>query len=143
MFTAVLFQTMMVSGGEELIFNATSNYTATNSSSMSATLVEGGEETDVEVEGYEVTAGFDAVGGALFWLIGLVALGVVAGISVLGSGIKEYSVRLLVKVVGYYAFWMLVSFFAREAFSFFPMGFGWVLYLVMTVMFSFGVMEQT
>lgn len=139
MFTAVLYQTMAISGSVS-IFNDT--VTVSNETDWVSNWTEGGESTTMEMEGYEMTAGFDARTGALVWLIGLVALGAVAGITVLGSGLKEFSIKLIVKVVGYYAFWFLISVFAMDAFGFMPFAMGWILYLVITVIFSFGVLEQ-
>lgn len=139
MFTAVLYQAIALTDTTGDLF--VDGVYIENETAMGGGLWENETGSSVEVEGYGLTVGFDAVNGALVWLVSLTAVAVVAGISVLGSGLKEFTVKYLVITVGYFSFWGIVSVFAIEAYNCFPFGFGWMFYLFITVMYSFGVLE--
>lgn len=136
-FTAVFYQA--------IAFDAQDNYLDdaeyTNSSSIYGGMVENETETSLEMEGYEMTVGIDAVDGVFVVLIASIAIAVVSGIRVLGSGLSDFTVRLITFVGIFYCFWLFFSLFAIEAFSLFPFGFGWMIYVVMTLVYSAGVVQ--
>lgn len=137
MFTAVLYQAVALS--QESDFG--SDVTYANSSSVGAGLVQNGSSTSAEMEGYSMSVGIDPLYGVFVVLIASVAIAVVAGIQVLGSGLSEFSVKMVVKTGLFYCFWLFFSLFAVEAYALFPFGFGWLMYVTMTVVYSFGVVD--
>lgn len=141
-FTGLLYQSMLFSGlGEVDVYG--SNVTVGNETDVSGGLWENSTESGVELEGYSLTAGFDPLYGAIAIVVGSLAVAILAGVKVLGSGLSDFTVKMIVKVAVFYSFWILVSMFAVNAFALFPLGFGWLIYLLMTLMYGFGVMEET
>lgn len=78
------------------------------------------------------------VSGFLVLIIGLVVVGVVAGIRILGSGLSEYSVDLIHKSVVYYGIWGVLSAVAYGVFLTFPYNFGVLLWFGLTFVYTLG-----
>lgn len=130
-FSAFFAQGLMLSG-ESRSFS---------DSGYSGTQNDTGEESTLTVEGYDVSLGFDAEGGFLAYVLVVVTVGVVAGITVLGSGIKEFSVKVLYTTVALYGVWLLFSVIGIETLSSIPV-FGWALWFILTVVYGLGVFQQ-
>lgn len=135
MFTAIFYQSVALSS------YGIDDVSVSNETSLSGGLWENDTESGVEVEGYTMAVGIDAGNGVFVVLIAGIAVAVVAGIRVLGSGLSEFSVRMISKVTLFYCFWLFFSLFAITAFDLFPLGLGWLFYIVMTLVYSFGVVE--
>ena len=75
--------------------------------------------------------------GIIALIIGLVAVGVIAGIRILGSGLSEYSVKLIHKSTVYYGLWGIFSAFSFVAFESIPF-FGLFIWLGLTLIYSLG-----
>lgn len=73
-------------------------------------------------------------------LIIAIAIGAVAGISFLGSGLSEYSQNIVFVSVTYMGVWAVCSLAMYQYVQDIPL-FGAVVWLVLTVMYMFGVVE--
>lgn len=118
-------------------FNMTSSDTFDQFANTTGTV---GEDTQT-VAGYDLTAGFDVENGVLALIIGLIALGAVAGIQVVGSGLSDFSVSVIYKSIAFYAIWGLLSAFGLDALTAIPI-FGWLLYFILTIVYSAGIIQQ-
>lgn len=83
----------------------------------------------------------DMTTGLIALIIGLVAVGVVAGIRVLGSGLSEFSVNLIYKAVVYYGLWGMFSALAIDGFISIPF-FGAFFWLGLTLVYSLGFFQS-
>lgn len=81
-------------------------------------------------------AGFsiDAYSGAIGWLIVITAIGVAAGIGVLGSGLSDISVNLLYKSIFYGVVWGLLSIFPAGLIFQIEL-FGPIIYITFTIIY--------
>lgn len=100
-----------------------------------------GTPQTMDIEGYGVSAGFDLETGVIAVVIVVMAIGVVAGITVLGSGLSDVSVSIIYKSVMFYTLWLLLSVFGLEGITTVPI-FGWVFYFFLTLVYSLGVVQQ-
>lgn len=91
--------------------------------------------------GYGASVGIDAVTGALAVIIALIAISVVVGIQVLGSGISEQSVKAIITITGYISIWGIFSVLSINLINTIQI-FGYIIYLVLTIMYTIGVMEK-
>lgn len=108
--------------------------------SFNGSFLENGSSTGLEGSGYEVSAGFDIQTGFLAMLVGFLALVAVMGITVLGSGLKDFSVKALWKAGLYITLWTVLSTFALEGYLAIPI-FGWVVYFLLTGLYMLGILE--
>lgn len=90
---------------------------------------------------YGVTVGINEVTGALAVVIALVALAVVVGIQVLGSGISEQSVKTIITVIGYASLWGVFSVLSSNLIISIEL-FGLIIYLILTIIYAIGVMNK-
>lgn len=143
MFTAVLYQSIAVADVSDTVtfLNGSSSSWA-NTSNIGGTWSENGTVTTVETEAVSLTVGFDWATGALAVMVGGIAIIAILGIRVLGSGLSDFSVEAISKIALFYVFWLFFSLFALEAFELMPFYLGWVLYLFLTMFYSFGIMEE-
>jgi len=78
--------------------------------------------------------------GIVALIIGLVAVGVVCGIKILGSGIDTFSVKLIYKSTTYYGLWGIFSALSFTVFSSIPF-FGLFIWLGLTLCYSLGFFQ--
>lgn len=126
-FMLILSLLSIVSGGSFSSINVDQTYNANVNGTTS---------------GYFVSdAGFsiDAYTGAITWLIVIAAIGVAAGIGILGSGLSEVSVNLLYKSIFYGVVWGILSIFPAGL-IFQIMIFGPIIYITLTIVFVVLVM---
>jgi hypothetical protein len=117
-------------------YNGTSTSVSSNGS-----LNVGGNETEL---GFDVASvGMSAViaAGVTALVVTSVALAVVSGITVFGSGLNAVSVMALFKSVAYFAIWGLFSVLALVMFNEVPL-FGLPLYFTLTLFYSIGVVSS-
>lgn len=134
-FSAVITQMMVA---EE--YYTTANTTYSVDPALANQSIDGTPQT-MDIEGYDVTAGFDLQTGVIAVVIVVMAIGVVAGISVLGSGLSDVSVTVIYKSVFFYTLWLLLSVFGLQGITIIPV-FGWVFYFFLTLVYSLGVVQQ-
>lgn len=90
---------------------------------------------------YGVNVGINEITGALAVVIALVALAVVVGIQVLGSGISEQSVKTIITVIGYASLWGVFSILSSNLIISIEL-FGLIIYLILTIIYAIGVMNK-
>lgn len=83
----------------------------------------------------------NATTGIIALIIGLVAVGVIAGIKILGSGLSEFSVKLIYNATTYYGLWGIFSSLSYVAFSSIPYTVGLFLWLGLTLLYSLGFFQ--
>jgi len=90
---------------------------------------------------YAVNVGISPITGALAIIIALVAVAVLVGIQVLGSGISEQSVHTIIVVIGYASIWGVFSVLTLNLIISIEL-FGWLIYLTLTIIYMIGVMNK-
>lgn len=104
-------------------------------------LTEGGESTELGVEGYDINVGFTAQDGILAFIVAMIAVGALIGINVVGSGLSDTSVMIVYKSVAFFGLWGLISVFSFGGINAIPLV-GWFLYFVLTFVYGLGVFQQ-
>lgn len=90
---------------------------------------------------YAQTIGIDELTGALAIIIALVALAAAIGIQVLGSGISEQSVRIIITIVGYGSIWAFFSVLSLNLIIAIEI-YGTIIYLSISILYVVGVMRK-
>lgn len=90
---------------------------------------------------YAQTIGIDSITGALAIIIVLISVAVIVGIQVLGSGISEQSVKTIITIVGYASVWGFFSLLSYNLIISIEI-FGFIIYLILTIIYMIGVMEK-
>lgn len=134
-FTAVITQLMVLDGANFYSWDPVNVEGQTGNHT-----IDGTPET-MDVEGYEINPEFSFQTGIIALIIVMIAVGVIAGIHVLGSGLSDTSINVIYKSVFFYSVWILLSVFGYPAINSVPV-FGWILYFTLTLLFSLGVVEQ-
>jgi len=91
--------------------------------------------------GYGVSVGINEITGAIAIIIVLVSIAVVVGIKVFGSGISEQSVKVIIVITGYVSIWGVFSALTLNLINSIEI-FGWVIYLILTIIYMVGVMNK-
>lgn len=91
--------------------------------------------------GYGVNVGIDSITGALAIIVALVGLAVLVGVQVFGSGISEQSVKTIIVITGYATLWGFFSFLSLNLIISIEV-FGWIIYLILTIIYVIGVMGK-
>jgi len=104
-------------------------------------LVVGGNSTVVSTD--TASVGMSAVisSGIITLVVTSVALAVVSGIQVLGSGLNSVATMAIFKSASLFGIWFLFSVFALLLFAEVPV-FGYPLYFLLTLFYSVGVVEM-
>lgn len=127
LFMLVLTILSIVSGGSFSSINVDQTYGA----------VVNGTTSEYTVAG--TTFSISALEGAIGWLILIAAVGVIAGIMILGSGLGTASVKLLYKAMFYGIVWGLVSLFPSGLMFSIPL-FGGLFYISLTIVYTVTVL---
>lgn len=115
-------------------------YSNSTSQSQSGNQTLNSEESELQQETTTALFDINMTTGIVALIIALVAVGVVAGIHVLGSGLSDYSVQLIHKSCIYYGLWGVFSALSFMAFLNIPI-FGLVLWLGLTLIYSIGFFQ--
>lgn len=107
--------------------------------SVNGTLIVGGNETVVSTEA--ATVGISAIvsAGIITLVVTSIALAVVSGVTVLGSGLNTEATKAIWKSAAYFGLWGLFSVFGLVLFGSIPV-FGFPLYFLLTLFYSIGVL---
>ena len=139
-----LFILLLIAGVNQLYVLSSSDLSYSNTlagiaqegtQSINDTSSELRQEAADAVFNVNMTAGFIAL------IIGLVAVGVVAGIRVLGSGLSEYSVQLIHKAAVYYGIFGVLSALSFTALFNIPY-FGGFFWFGLTLAYSLGFFQS-
>lgn len=90
---------------------------------------------------YGATIGIDSITGALAIIIALIAIAVLIGAKILGSGLSEQSVRSILIIVGYGSLWGFFSILSMNLIIAIQI-FGIIIYVLLTIMYAIGVMSK-
>lgn len=103
-----------------------------NSAGDSYSAIVNGTTSDYTIssEGFSI----DEYTGAIGWLVVIVAIGVIASISILGSGLGSVGANLLYKSIFYGSIWGIVSIFPAPL-IFTILYFGPVFYITLTIVY--------
>lgn len=102
----------------------------------------GADFSDYTVEGdYGQTMGIDEVEGAIVIIIVLIALVVLVGIQVVGSGLSDTSGKAVMTLVAYISVWGIFSTLSYDLIISIE-AFGTIIYLILTIMYAVGVIQQ-
>lgn len=115
-----------------------STYTA---GAVNGSFIEDGEEKTLDVGEDEYDLAINETQGIVAIIIAVSVIGSLIGIRVLGSGLSETTVKILYNTIFFYGVWALFSVFSLTWFLVIPIG-GWIIYLVLTGMLSFGIVQQ-
>ena len=92
-------------------------------------------------EGDAGTIGIDALTGAIVILVVIATASALLGIKVLGSGLSDDSVRVLITVTIYASIWTILSLLAIPLIYAIEL-FGTLLYVALTIGYVIGVMDK-
>lgn len=134
---------MLLAGFNQLLLNSSTDLTYNGSlttlangtqilNSTSSTLSQGSSDAIFDI---------NMISGIVALIIGLVAVGVVAGIHVFGSGLSDYSVQLIHKSTFYYGLWGIFSALSFTCFNSIPV-IGLFLWLGMTLIYTIGFAQS-
>ena len=97
-------------------------------------------ETEIRQEMGDAVFDINMTSGLIALIIGLVAVGVVAGVQFLGSGLDTYSVKLIHKSTTYFGLWGIFSALSFTVFSSIPF-FGLFIWLGLTLVYTLGFFQ--
>lgn len=112
-----------------------------NQASLTGTQVINGSSTTYGTESYTFEANFNQAEGLIVIIVASIALVVVLGITVLGSGMKEISVKTIYLSMVLYSIWLLLSVLGIEGISSIPF-FGYITYFILTLFYSLGCIAE-
>jgi len=100
-----------------------------------------GTESELEIEGGSLNIDFTMSVGLIVIIISAIALGLI-GINVLGSGLSDNSVKIIWNGIIYYGLWGIFSALGFNVFTLIPVGFGLLIWFILTMVYSLGVFHQ-
>lgn len=100
-----------------------------------------GTDTSYEIEDWSINASFDLQTGVLALVIIMIAIGVVVGFNVVGSGPNSQATKIIYTSLFFFTLWGLLSVFGLPAIIAVPI-FGWVFYFFLTLFYSVGIIQQ-
>lgn len=93
------------------------------------------------VAGQESTFGIDSLEGAIGIIIIIILIGALIGINIMGSGLNDQSVKLIMIVLFYVGLWLIFSLLSFPLFYNIAL-FGLLLYIVLTILFIIGIIDK-
>ena len=136
-----LFILIVVSLFTQLYYNDTaifgSNENQTQSLIGNQTL--GGEESELELDNAELSLDFNMTAGLVAVIAGAIALGLI-GLNVLGSGLSDFSVKIIWNGIVFYGLWSIFSVLAFNAIS--NIWLGSIFWFLLTFIYSLGVFSR-
>lgn len=118
-----------------------------NDGSYSGTQNNNGSSSDFSVGTSYGDFSTTLISGIIAIIIALMAVGAIAGIRVLGSGISDTSVKIIYNSVLFYAIWGILSVFTlngldADGLLSIPFGVGIWIWFIMTLLYSLGIVQQ-
>ena len=97
----------------------------------------------IKLEGLTVSGSFNihALEGAIAVIIVVAVVGIGFGINVLGSGLSETSVKLIVSALAYTGIWLLLSVLSSPLLFSIEV-FGGIIYIALTLGYTIGVVNK-
>lgn len=134
-FSAIFFQ-LYNSGAYDV-----DNGTELSLGGVNVTQSVNGSDTSIEYDLYGVPITFDIQSGALAIILSSLVLVVIVGINIVGSGMSDFGGKAIYITVLFYGMWVFFSTLGIGMYTAIPV-FGWIAYLVMTIVYSMGIMEM-
>ena len=116
------------------------SYNSSQTIDASGNVIENGTSTQIATDSAVAIFDINMTVGLIALIIGLVAVGVVAGIRFLGSGLNEFANKLIYNAAVYYGLWGIFSVLAFTFINSIPI-IGLFLWLGITIIYSFGFFE--
>lgn len=134
-----IFSSLLVYGADRPIYDIFSDGDFSYSS-VNGSIVVNSTKQDFDVEGYSFSSGIDVNTGLLAVIVASVVVAVLAGITVVSSGLDTFSVSYIVKVTLLYGLWLMLSVIGMQGLLLIPV-FGWVIYFMISFTYTFGVID--
>lgn len=77
----------------------------------------------------------------IFVILGIFAVIILAGTQVLGTGLSDSSIQLLIRLTAYIVIWIVLSIFSLS-FLYYLEDFGNVIYVVLTIGYTLGFLQS-
>lgn len=119
-------------------FDAYSTY---SSEAVNGTFLEDGIEKSLETGNNEYNFAINDLQGIISIVIAVSVIASLIGIQVLGSGLSEFTVKVLYNTIFYYGIWALFSVYSLALLLMIPVG-GWIIYFIFTSSLSYGIVQQ-
>lgn len=116
--------------------------TRTQVNPQTGEIIQNNESTSISTSG--TTGNFDVnmLAGYIAIITAIVVVGVLAGITVLGSGISEHAQKLLFKSTWVFGLWAIFSALTYTIFASFPV-FGQLGWFLFTAIYTFGFFHSS
>lgn len=132
---------LVVIGSFYQVYRFGENYDLSESNSTSQELIANqtlnGTSQELEIEEGSLDLSFDMTVGLVVIILGAIALGLI-GLNVLGSGLSDFSVKIIWNGIVYYGLWAVFSVLAITVILSIPY-FGALLWFFLTMIYSLGV----
>lgn len=96
-----------------------------------------GEESELELDNAELSLDFTMTVGLVAVIAGAIALGLI-GLNVLGSGLSDFSVKIIWNGIVFYGLWSIFSVLGYNSIASIPT-FGVIFWFLLTFVYSLGV----
>lgn len=100
-----------------------------------------GSTTQFEIDYTEQAFGLDPITGGIALIITLAAIGAIIGLQIVGSGLSENSVKIILLSIFYGGLWAILSLLSYNLIVAIDT-FGGMIYLVLTILFAIGVANK-
>jgi len=107
-------------------------------------LINGSEYSEwIKIDDLGISGSFniDVIAGAIAIIIVIAVIGIGIGINVLGSGLSETTVKLIITAISYTGLWALLSVLASPLLFEIEV-FGGVIYIALTLGYTIGVVNK-
>lgn len=100
-----------------------------------------GTTTTLQLGQTSNTFSIDPLLGALTWVAVIVILASALGIQVVGSGLSSISVKTIIISTAWISMFVILSLFGYPFIASIPYGFGNLLFIVLSIMYAFGIFQ--
>jgi len=99
------------------------------------------ETSTLELESGSLSLDYTLSTGIIIIIVSAIALGLI-GLNVLGSGLSDFSVKIIWNGIVFYGLWLIFSVTGFNFFSSIPYYIGIVFWIGLTLVYSLGVFER-
>lgn len=100
-----------------------------------------GTTTTFSIGSGDVAFGLDALTGGIALIIALSVIGGILGIQILGSGLNDSSVKIIMVAIFYGGLWAILSVLSMNLIIAIEV-FGGIIYLMLTIVYAIGVVGK-
>lgn len=138
-----LFLLLLIAIFTQMFYGASEidlTYEGSQSQTLIANQTLNTEESQLEIEQGNLSLDFTMTTGIIVIIVGAIVLGLI-GINVLGSGLSDYSIKIIWNGIVFYGLWFLFSALGFNFFNSIPI-IGIVLWISLTLVYSLGVFQK-